>query len=237
MKPAIALLILLGGGAAAIPTVDTTHAVTTTAQTGTWDLDRLGVPPLISADYIESARIGRISFFRSSYGHDYSDELEHCRSMKHYFDAASVPNPATVAIFSPVNGQLVRVEAEQAFGTQLQIQPDAWPAFTVVLFHVVPDGTPRVGDRVTAGARLGHHVGSQTASDVAIRVETTTGSRLVSYFDALDDATWARYVSRGVASRSSFVHSRGARDADPLSCDASGTFASSGSLLQWVTLK
>ncbi len=235
---ALPFLVFLSACGATAPVTDTTHVapVVTTAD-GTWNLDQLGVPPLITSDYIESARINRVSYFRSSYGHDYSDDLEHCRSMKHYFDAATVPNSATVAIFAPVTGTLVRIEAEQTFGTQIQVQPDAYPAFTVVVFHVVPDGTPAVGDRVLTGARLGHHVGSQTASDVAIRVETPGGSRLVSYFDALTDAVWARYLARGLASRSDLIHSRAARDGNPLSCDASGTFAATGALAQWVTLK
>jgi len=51
----------------------------------TWNVDSLGVPRFVATDYIESARIARVSRFRSGYGHDYSDAFESCRSMKHYY--------------------------------------------------------------------------------------------------------------------------------------------------------
>lgn len=203
----------------------------------TWDLDRLGVPRFIAADYIQSERIPRISRFRSGSGHDYSDSVEHCRSMKHYFDVSSLgADAASLAISAPVSGLVVRAEPEQTFGTQLQIRPDAYPAFTVVLFHVVPSPPLAEGDRVRAGAVIGHHVGSQTNSDVAVSVMTPAGYRLVSYFDALADSVWARYAARGVTDRAAMVITRAERDADPLVCD-SEAFRSTGTLSNWVELK
>lgn len=39
----------------------------------------------ITTDYIELDKIDRVSKFRSGIGHDYRDDAESCRSMKHYF--------------------------------------------------------------------------------------------------------------------------------------------------------
>ncbi|TRZ90870.1 MAG: hypothetical protein D4R84_15485, partial [Rhodocyclaceae bacterium] len=49
------------------------------------DLDGLGVPKFVATNYIDISKIFQLSKFRSSAGHDYSDDLEKCRSMKHYF--------------------------------------------------------------------------------------------------------------------------------------------------------
>jgi hypothetical protein len=206
-------------------------------QAAAWDIDLLGVPHFVTADYIASELFTRISYFRSNHGHDYSDEREQCRSMKHYYDIAQVVGPDDVAIYAPVTGEVVRVQAEQSFGTQLQIRPDAQPAFTVIIFHVLLDAPILEGDRVVSGTRIGRHIGAQTSSDVAIRVQTPTESRLVSYFDALSEPVWAKYSARGITSRGEFAISRAARDADPLTCDTSGGFVALGALPRWVVLQ
>ena len=41
---------------------------------------------VITEHYLDLDAIWRISRFRSVVGHDYSDESESCRSMKHYFE-------------------------------------------------------------------------------------------------------------------------------------------------------
>ena len=50
-----------------------------------YDIDAKGIPQFAGVDYIELAKISRISKFRSGIGHDYSDDFEQCRSMKHYY--------------------------------------------------------------------------------------------------------------------------------------------------------
>src|SRR5258708_5244428 len=44
-----------------------------------------GIPRIVEADYIDLSKIVSISKFRSAQGHDYCDDFESCRSMKHYF--------------------------------------------------------------------------------------------------------------------------------------------------------
>lgn len=200
-----------------------------------WDLDRQGVPRIASHDYIELDKIERISLFRSSVGHDYSDGWETCLSMKHYYLPRTLAQGLAVEIRAPLRGEVVRIRDEWA-GAQVEIRSDSIPAIMVTLFHVTLDGFLHEGARVEAGARLGTHVGPQTFSDVAVRVETPTGSRLVSYVELLGDAVWADYAERGLAARSDLVLSRAERDADPLRCDGE-TFVTFGALPQWATLR
>ena len=50
-----------------------------------WNVDRDGVPKFITHTYIDLSYIREISRFRSGEGHSYTDAVETCRSMKHYF--------------------------------------------------------------------------------------------------------------------------------------------------------
>src|SRR5438105_4703915 len=79
----------------------------------------------------ELTTITKISKFRSSAGHDYSDDVEHCRSMKHYF----MRPDGSAATWSPVAGTVSRLMADFV-GTQVQITSDLEPAFTFIIFHV-----------------------------------------------------------------------------------------------------
>src|SRR5688572_19041243 len=63
-----------------------------------WDVDTRGVPRLATADYIDLSKIRRVSFFRSSVGHDASDDFESCRSMKHYFMPRNAATAPTIEI-------------------------------------------------------------------------------------------------------------------------------------------
>jgi len=202
----------------------------------TYDLDALGVPKLIANDYIDLDKIARISRFRSGVGHDYSDDAERCRSMKHYFQPRSGLDWGTVAISSPLAGTVAEVQDETTFGKQLRITSSANPALTVIIFHVRPEAGVVAGAAVAAGQPLGSHVGSQTMSDIAIRVQTPGGSRFVSYFDALTDVLFERYASHGVTSRQAMVISAAERDASPLAC-VGEQFQDAGALPNWVELR
>ena len=201
-----------------------------------YDLDARGVPGIITSHYLDLASIDRISLFRSAIGHDYSDSVESCRSMKHYFMPRASLDWSTLQVSSPADGTIVDLRQETTFGTQVQIRTTALTAATIVIFHVVPDAAITVGTRVSAGQRLGHHVGSQTMSDVAIRIETPGGTRLVSFFDAMNDAAFAAFQSRGAGSRGALVISRTDRDASPLSCNGD-QFAGLGNLANWFVLQ
>ncbi|OWY19992.1 hypothetical protein C7N43_11070 [Sphingobacteriales bacterium UPWRP_1] len=201
----------------------------------TWDIDKDGVPKFMSVNYLELDKIYRISKFRSSAGHDFSDAFEHCRSMKHYFEPKATTDWASLKIVSPANGTIAKVETEWA-GIKLEIVSDDYPAFRFMIFHINTAMPFNVGDKVTAGQQLGTHIGIQTMSDISIWVnDPTKQGRMVSYFDAITDEVFAQYQSRGINSREDMIITKALRDANPLTC-SNGTFTSADPLESWVNL-
>jgi len=202
---------------------------------GTWDIDKDGIPKFVQINYIELDKIYRISKFRSSIGHDYSDAYEHCRSMKHYFEPRSDVAWDSVKIYAPVTGKITRVEQEWA-GTKLEIASEDYPAFRFSIFHINLNQVYSIDDPVTAGQPLGHHIGSQTMSDIAVIVnDPTHQGRMISYFEVLSDNPFAQYTVRGVSTRDMMIIPKEIRDANPLTCDGD-TFVSTDTLENWVIL-
>jgi len=184
------------------------------AGTGaSYDVATLGVPRFVSTNYIDVSKIFALSKFRSSAGHDYSDDFEHCRSMKHYF---MYPD-ATAVLTAPVAGTVSRIFDEWA-GTQVQITSTLQPAFTFIIFHVALAKPLVVGDVVQEGQVLGTHIGTQTFSDIAVGVNVPGGYRLVSYFETLTDAGFAPFKARGIASPAQLIISKLERDTAPYQC-------------------
>lgn len=200
------------------------------------------LPRFAAAHYLAPADASDVSLFRSGFGHDYSDDFESCRSMKHYF-WMTAPDWTTVQIRSPVAGRVVDRLDEWA-GTKLVIRARDQHAFFFEIFHVVLAPLDLVpGDAVEEGQVLGHHVGSQTCSDIAVAVQTTVdgprswvrGRRYVSYFDVLTDAAFADWHARGVPDRAALQITAAERDASPLTCDGEG-FTGSDPLPQYLAL-
>ncbi len=200
-----------------------------------WDIDKSGIPKFIGTNYIELDKIYRISKYRSSVGHDYSDSHEQCRSMKHYFEPYSETDWSTVKIFSPVKGIITRVEQEWA-GTKLEIASDEYPAFRFSIFHINPSAQYNIDDAVAEGELLGTHFGNQTYSDISVIVnDPLRQGRMVSFFDVMTDGLFAEYSLRGINSRNDVIISKEARDANPLSCNGD-TFAPGDLLENWFYL-
>ena len=211
-----------------------TGGITSPSNEETYDVDRKGIPKFVSVDYIELSKISRISKFRSAEGHDYSDNFEHCRSMKHYFNPKDGIDPSTIKIFSPVRGTVSKVFQEWA-GTQIQIKSKEYPAFFFIIFHVNLMSPLSVGDTIAVGRQLGTHIGLQTMSDIAVGVSTPGGWKLNSYFDVMTDSVFQNYQMRGINSRADVIISKAERDADPLTCNGDA-FTNSGTLENWVFL-
>ena len=213
----------------------------TTNERDAYDVDVYGMPQFVVADYIELEHISRISKFRSAEGHDYSDDFESCRNMKHYFEPKSDVDWSLVKIYSPVNGTVIGVNdgvGGAELGIRIRTESDAaenYEAFHFVLFHVNLHNILSVGEIVIAGQELGTHIGPQMVSDIAVGVNTPAGYRLVSYFDAMPDSLFQNYQTRGIVSRGDVVIYREERDFDPLNCDGDG-FTSTGALEGWVAL-
>lgn len=230
------LVTAIAGGTASISATAGGRSASASLTVETlYDLDARGVPKFIGRDYVNLTTIARISRFRSGIGHDYSDDVERCRSMKHYFQPRGDVDWSTVSIFAPVAGKVIELRSETTFGTQLQIVPNEQPALTLIIFHVRPEAALVNGSAVSVGQRLGTHIGSQTMSDIAIRVQTPRGARFVSYFDAMSDSLFQRYAARGVSSRSALIVTASERDANPLSC-VGEQFQGQGALPNWIDL-
>jgi hypothetical protein len=188
---------------------------------GTYDLDALGPPTFVTASYIDMAKIGAITRFRSGCGHDYSDDLEDLRNMKHYFRPSG---PGDVQVFSPVNGTILSCStADDGGGIEIVIQPDGFPEFSVTLFHVVfPAGNLTPGQHLDAGEALGVNADYPEYSDVSVSVLTPTGARYLSFFDVMDGALFdTTFRPLGLAAPSDLIIGKAERDAHPLTLDPS----------------
>lgn len=200
-----------------------------------WDIDKDGIPKFVDKNYIELSGIYRISKYRSSVGHDYSDYSEHCRSLKHYFEPKGSVDWAAIKIYSPVTGTITRVEQEWA-GTKIEIESEEYPAFRISIFHINLQGSRTVGDKINEGELLGTHIGSQTYSDVSVIVnDPTKQGRMVSWFDVITDNVFMEYSLRGVSSRSDMIIPKSLRDANPLTCSGD-TFTLTDPLEGWYIL-
>lgn len=196
-----------------------------------WNFETEPLPQFISTNYIDVSQIKRISKFRSSEGHEYVDSYERERSMKHYFVplgwdyADSISDDSPINIVSPISGTVFIKwdESEGAAGQQIWITSDDYPAFNVIIFHVWMPDSIQVGDHVSEGQILGHHVRGGTWSDIAVSGWTDFdgnddghGIKLVSYFDAITDEVFDEFrVFEGVENRSDFIISKEVRDQYP----------------------
>jgi hypothetical protein len=203
---------------------------------GIWDLDKAGIPKFVGTNYLDLSKINRVSKFRSSIGHDYSDSFEHCRSMKHYFEPQSTVDWASIKIYAPVTGIITRVDEEWA-GTKLEIASDDYPAFRFSIFHINKAFPFNVNNKVSAGQLLGTHIGSQTYSDIAVMLNDSTQQyRLVSYFEVITDSIFKQYSDRGVTTREDMIIPKVIREENPLTCDVD-MFTSIDTLQNWFILK
>lgn len=205
------------------------------AQPPTWDVDTQGVPRITTHNYIDLGLITKISRFRSGYGHDYWDDFERCRSMKHYFMTPFDSRSRDIRIFAPFDGEIVHRHDEWA-GVQMHIRSSANPAFTVVLFHVNVGGGFDVGARVTGGQQIGTHIGDVTMSDIAVHVDAPGGRRNISWFETMTDAVFDVYRARGLMTRQDAIITKAERDAHPLTCSGE-TFMVADPLPMWVDLR
>jgi hypothetical protein len=200
-----------------------------------WDIEKDGIPQFVETNYIELDKISRISKFRSSIGHDYSDVFEDCRSMKHYFEPKSTIDWGSVKVCSPVSGTVTRVEQESA-GTKVEIASDDYPAFRFSVFHIYLTAQLSVNDKVSAGQQLGTHIGSQTMSDISVIVnDPTRQGRMISWFEVITDEVFEEYAAGGVNAREDLIIPKETRDANPLTCNGEA-FVSQDLLENWVVL-
>lgn len=210
-----------------------------------FDLPPDSAPHFVNACYIDLNKITRISKFRSGIGHDYSDDFEFCRSMKHYFDPG-IYGSDTIRIYSPVSGKIVRMFSEWA-GNQVQIQSDEYPAFTFKIFHVNTLSGIQENEQLQAGQLIGYHIGNITMSDIAVSVNTSgngpksdslgqAGAKYFSIFHLLNDSIFNLFYLRGITSLNEMIISESERDNQPLDCNGE-YFLNEGSIDNWFVLQ
>jgi len=213
-----------------------------TAQTelyvgaASYDLAALGPPRVLSANYIDLSMIDRISRFRSTIGHSYTDGSETCRSMKHYFQPKPSVDWTDVAIYSPTAGTIAGIAADGSFGSRIRILPRDQPILDIQIFHVALRSYIVRGTWVEAGESIGFHSSPNTMSDIAMSIGPKEGGTLISYFDAMTDAVFAQYQARGVSSRQAAIITEAERDADPVPCVGEQGFTVHGTLPDWLEL-
>lgn len=193
----------------------------------------LVIPPFVSMDYIDLAMISKISRFRSGEGHDYSDDFESCRSMKHYYVPINDLDWAGVNIFSPVDGIVVQIDQGWA-GNQVRIESEEYQDLFFILFHVNTIDLD-VGDSVAAGELIGTHIGPETWSDIAVGYSSSQGWRLLSFFNLMNDTLFESYRESGLISREAAIITAGERNDDPLTCEGE-QFEEAGTIDNWIVL-
>jgi hypothetical protein len=190
----------------------------------------------MDGNYIDLSKIERISRFRSTVGHSYTDGSETCRSMKHYYQPKLTVDWTSVDIFSPASGTLWGIAPDGAFGMRLVLRPRDFQALQVQLFHVTPDPGIVINSWVDAGQHIGRHAASNTMSDIAMSIGPKEGGRLISYFQVMTDGVFAQYAARGVASREAMIITKEQRDGDPVPCVGESQFTVHGTLPDWFVL-
>jgi len=198
------------------------------------------IPRFVRTDFIELDKIAKISKFRSTEGHDYPDDYESCRSMKHYYcpkggdpGQSHQPSWRDIRIFAPVTGTVSDLREEWA-GTQVWISARDYPKLWFGIFHITLRVPLEIGDPVTEGTVLGNHGSDETMSDIAVALCDNNKRRLYSFFDVMTDSLFATYQARGIATRDDLIISRAARDADTVTC--SGMYFNGGTIPSWVPL-
>ena len=212
----------------------------TKAAWQTYDIDAHGIPQFATSDCIELSKIARVSRFRSGEGHDYSDDFESCRSMKHYYFPKDGVDRHSVKIYSPVSGVVICTtdewDGDLWKGTAVNIRPFGYEAFDVALYHMNPTDTLFVGDTVWADQQIGTSQKEDgTVTDMVVGLHVPAGYKYISFFQAITDDVFHRYELRGASSRDEFIITKEDRDADPLTCNGQ-QFTDSGHIENWVYL-
>ena len=194
------------------------------------------IPHVLTANYIDLSKIGRISKFRSTVGHSYTDGSEECRSMKHYFEPKATVDWQTVDIYAPASGTILRVEPDGIAGYQILLRPRDLPYLYVSIFHVNIDPGISKYTWVDAGEHLGYHASSTSSSDFALFFGAKEGGTLISFFQAITDEVFAEFQARGVSSREEAIITKEQRDADPVPCVGEEQFTVHGTIPDWLIL-
>ncbi len=182
-------------------------------------------PRFIRSDFVELAKIGNVSRFRSHAGHEYVDSYESGeRSMKHYFKpTAPYANSSwAIEVYAPADAFISNIAWEghqnlpgQLRGFHLDLMPTSAPFYRITIFHVNITAGLFPGALLRAGQFLGYaDIRNASDFDISIALLLPFGTqRYVSYFAVMEDQLFAKYQSRGIATRDQAIITRDASDA------------------------
>ncbi len=208
------------------------------------NLADVGIEKISTSNLIATSQLNDISLFRSSAGHDASDDFENCRSMKHYLEPIEKENGIN-EIYAPITGTVVSMSGEEGGGfiddqktnQRIGIKSSLNPAYEITLYHVdvLKDLDLSLGQNLIAGQILGYgrlvRVNSDDPEgsiadasndfDISVSVGTNLGVAKVSYFSIASDPVFEEYMAWNskIISRESLVISRASRDEQPLTCN------------------
>ena len=179
------------------------------------------IPQFVNSNYLDLNKIEKISKFRSGMGHDYSDDFESCRSMKHYFNP-NVEDYSVIEIFSPVDG--IVVSLVESNGIRINIKSSAYPEYQFIIFHVDLLPEIEIGDIISEGELIGNHINNSTISDIAVQRyvlhEGIFKTQLLSYFEVMTDEHFnGNYLGPEISKKSDLIISSSERDLNPLHCE------------------
>jgi hypothetical protein len=192
-----------------------------------FDWESNGIPKFIDQLHVDMEQILRISKFRSSAGHDYSDAYETCRSIKHYVVFNGFPiDWHEIEIRSPINGRITWIQSEggpRQGGYQVWVESDQYPGIIVSIFHMDVDESLTLGDRVTKNQVIGTH-SNETFNDIGIQifgptdVEEEYAIKMVSIFEVMEDSYFNSLSDYGLNTFDDVIISKEVRDQNPLTC-------------------
>lgn len=196
-----------------------------------YDLNQL---PKIASNPFDLNDIEKISRYRSSSGHDYTDASETCRSMKHYIYPYD-HRPEVVEIKSPFKGRVIGFHNDDEIigddgihNQHIILEPINQQGMEFHFFHTKLVAPLKLGQIVNEGEHLAwadfvRNGGAGSDIDIAIHLQTSAGRRNASYFDLVTDTAFQEFAAwSGLQSRDDFKISKAARDANPLQCTTKG---------------
>jgi len=198
------------------------------------DIDPTKVPQFIQADFIDVTKLSSVSKFRSGVGHDASDSVENCRSMRHYFGFMDAPEVQVkegednvqekakflIDTFSPVDGRVMGISGDiTKHGQQINIKPDNYPSIQVRIDNLNVDPSIHSLSRLKAGQKIGE---SRGMAEITLSYNSPFGNKYnFSYFKLMPDSLFFKYQKAAGwdITRDDFIITKEYRDTHPIECD------------------
>lgn len=182
--------------------------------------------PILTANFIDLAKVEKISKYRSCQGHTVvpQDESESARNMKHYVILKpEYVGGNKVEVYSPISGIVSSTRAEPQKGLEGEIwlgnKDSNW---AVSIQHLVILDSIKEGKKVKAGEIIGHvaNNGIDVVYGVgAGNVKTIDGYQspylnLDSPFNHINESVLALYQAKGIE-KADLIYSKEYRDQNP----------------------